>query len=108
VVALFCITHVPREEHAGLLTRIRGWMKPGGYLLANMASGDDPGTIDEDWLGTSMFFSGFDADTNRRLIQNAGFDIIEAEVITHEEDGQPISFLWVLARRAVNDTALPG
>jgi cyclopropane fatty-acyl-phospholipid synthase-like methyltransferase len=98
VVALFSITHVPREEHEGLLGRIRGWLKPGGYLLANMASGNDPGTIEEDWLGTRMFFSGFDADTNRRLLQETGFDLMEADVIEQEEDGRPVSFLWVLAQ----------
>ena len=63
-----------------------------------MGSGDDPGTIQQDWLGTPMFFSGFDAAANTRLLQDAGFDIFEAEVITHEEDGQPVAFLWVLAR----------
>ena len=104
VVALFCITHVPRGEHADLLAQMRSWIKPGGYLLANMGSGDDPGTIEEDWLGTPMFFSGFDAATNTRLLQEAGFDIIEAEVITHKEDGQPVAFLWVLARAGVEDT----
>jgi cyclopropane fatty-acyl-phospholipid synthase-like methyltransferase len=98
VVALFSITHVPREEHAELLARVRGWIKRGGYLLANLGAGDDPGTIEEDWLGTPMFFSGFDAATSKRMIVGAGFDIIEAEVIAHEEDGRPVEFLWVLAR----------
>jgi ubiquinone/menaquinone biosynthesis C-methylase UbiE len=98
VVALFSITHVPREEHAELLDRMRGLLRPGGYLLANMASSDDPGTIENDWLGTPMFFSGFDADMNRRLIKEAGFDLIESDVIMHEEDGRPVSFLWVLAQ----------
>ena len=103
VVALFCITHVPREEHAELLARMRGWIRPGGYLLASMGAGDDPGTIEEDWLGAPMFFSGFDAATNTRLLKNAGFHIIEAEVIAHEEDGQPATFLWVLARASADD-----
>jgi len=101
VVALFSIIHVPREEHAELLSRISGWVKPGGYLLANLTSGDDPGTIEEDWLGARMFFSGFDAATNRRLIQDAGFDILEADVITHEEDGRPVALLWVKAQAHV-------
>jgi hypothetical protein len=97
-VAFFSITHVPRDEHAELLGRIREWLKPDGYLLANMASADDPGTIEADWLGTPMFFSGVDASTNRRLIEDAGFDLIEADVITYEEDGRPVSFLWVFAQ----------
>ena len=101
VVALFSITHVPREEHAELLARISAWTKPGGYLLANMSARDDPGTIEDDWLGAPMFFSGFDAATNERMVQDAGFDIVEAGVIAHEEDGRPVAFLWILARAQV-------
>jgi cyclopropane fatty-acyl-phospholipid synthase-like methyltransferase len=98
VVALFSITHLPREEHPELLSRIRAWLRPGGYLLANMASADDPGTIEGDWMGVPMFFSGFDASTNKSLIEDAGFDTIEEEVVTHEEDGRTVAFLWVLAQ----------
>jgi cyclopropane fatty-acyl-phospholipid synthase-like methyltransferase len=98
VIALYSITHVPRVEHADLLTRIRGWITPRGYVLVTMGSGDDPGTVDKDWLGAPMFFSSFDADTNRQLIDGAGFEIIEANVIVQHEEGRRVAFLWVLAQ----------
>lgn len=36
VTAFYSITHVPRDEHAALLKRIRTWLKPSGLL-----AGDD-------------------------------------------------------------------
>jgi ubiquinone/menaquinone biosynthesis C-methylase UbiE len=98
VVALYSIIHVPRDEQARLLTRMREWIKPGGYLLINTGTVDDPGTVEEDWLGAPMFFSSFDPATNKRLIDEAGFDLLDAQVILQQEEGTPVSFLWVLAR----------
>jgi SAM-dependent methyltransferase len=51
VVAFYTITHVPREEHAPLLQGIARWPRPGGLFVASMGAGDDPGTVEDDWLG---------------------------------------------------------
>ena len=105
VISLYSITHVPRVDHPGLLARIARWIKPGGYLLINMGAGDAPDSIDEEWLGVPMFFSHFDAETNQHLIRDAGFEILEAHVITEEEDSQQVKFLWVVARKPGDVTA---
>ena len=39
VTAFYSITHVPREEHAGLLRRVAAWLRPGGLLVATMGTG---------------------------------------------------------------------
>jgi len=76
VVAIYAISHVPRERHATLFRRIAG-----------------------QWLGVEMFFSSFDAETNLRLLGDAHLDAAQAETVTmHEPDGDA-TFLWVLARR---------
>jgi SAM-dependent methyltransferase len=98
VVAFYSLIHVPRAEHAGLLAQIARWLRPGGLLLATMGAGDTPAGVEEDWLGAPMFWSHFDAPTNQHLVREAGFSLLEAEVVTEEEDGVPVSFLWVLAR----------
>ena len=46
-----------------------------------------------------MFFSGFDADTNRRLIREAGFELVLDEVVTMQEPETEATFLWVLSRK---------
>lgn len=97
--AFYALIHVPRAEQAPLLGRIATWLRPGGVLLATMGASDEPGTVLPDWLGAPMYYSHFDAATNRALVEAAGFALIDAPVVTHEEDGVPVSFLWVLARR---------
>jgi SAM-dependent methyltransferase len=103
VVAFYSLIHVPRAGHATLLGRIAGWLRPQGLLLATMGAGDTPGAVEPDWLGAPMFFSHFDADTNRDLVRRSGFEIIDAQVVAEEEHGEPAEFLWVVARRTTND-----
>jgi ubiquinone/menaquinone biosynthesis C-methylase UbiE len=97
VTAFYSITHVPRDEHPMLLRRIRTWLKPGGMFLASLGYGDTPAWMGE-WLGTTMFFSHFDAATNLALVKDAGFDIDRSEIIGEEENGTEVRFLWVMAR----------
>lgn len=98
VTALYSIVHVPREEHPALLGRIRGWLKPGGLFLASLSHVGGPDRVDE-WLGVEMFFSGFDADTNRRLVRDAGFELLADEVVWMREPELDVAFLWVLGRK---------
>jgi SAM-dependent methyltransferase len=98
VTAFYSLIHVPRAELPALVRRIARWLRPGGLLLATFSSGDDPGWTGE-WLGRPMFFSGYDAPTNRVLLADANFEIvIDEEVVIVEPEG-PARFLWVLARR---------
>jgi SAM-dependent methyltransferase len=97
VVAFYALTHVPREALAPLLARIRTWLRPGGTFLASFGVEDDPGTIEDDWLGAPMYFSHFSARVNRRLVAEAGFAIDWAEVLTEPADRFDARFLWILA-----------
>ncbi len=99
VTAFYAITHVPREEHGPLFRSIAEWLRPNGLLVATMGAGAAEGDIEEDWLGAPMYFSHFDADTNRRLVEEAGLRIETARVEVADEDGVPIPFLWVVARK---------
>jgi SAM-dependent methyltransferase len=102
VVAFYALIHIPREEHAALLARIAGWLRPGGLLFATMGSHDSPDAVEPDWLGTPMFFSHFDADTNRDLVRRAGLEIVAAEVVPEEEDGETVEFQWMVARKSAD------
>jgi SAM-dependent methyltransferase len=99
VMAFYAITHVPRAEHSTLFANIARWLRPGGLFVASLGAGDDPGTVENDWLGAPMFFSSFDAATNKRLVKEAGFEILSADEITEDEDGVPVTFLWIVARK---------
>jgi SAM-dependent methyltransferase len=99
VVAFYTLIHVPRAEHAALLARIAGWLRPRGLLFATMGAHDSPDGVEPDWLGAPMFFSHFDAETNRDMVRRAGFEILTAEVVPEDEDGETVEFLWVAARK---------
>jgi SAM-dependent methyltransferase len=98
VTAFYSVMHVPRDEHPALFGRIAGWLKPGGLFLASLSHvGGEDRTYE--WLGVEMFFSGFDAKTNRRLIRDSGFELILDELVWMQEPQGEAAFLWVLARK---------
>jgi SAM-dependent methyltransferase len=99
VASFYVLGHVPRERHATVYRLVAEWLAPGGLFLANMGVGDDPGTVEE-WVGGApMYFSSWPPETNRRLLAEAGFDLVlDALETTHEPEGDTV-FQWVLARR---------
>jgi SAM-dependent methyltransferase len=98
VVAFYSLTHVPREEHAELLERIRRWLRPGGVFIASMGADDEPGDVEADWLGVDMYFSHFGARANRRIVERAELVVEQAEVAVEPEDRHDARFLWIVAR----------
>jgi SAM-dependent methyltransferase len=76
VVSYYAIIHVPRSEHAALFTELGRVLRPGGAALLCVGWGDLPEDHDpESWLGAPMYWSHFDADTNVRLLEHAGFGV---------------------------------
>jgi cyclopropane fatty-acyl-phospholipid synthase-like methyltransferase len=98
VASFYVFNHVPRDLLAGLFQRIHGWLVPGGLLLATLGASDNPGWTG-DWLGAPTYFSGFEPDTNRRLLAEAGFELLRDELVTIREPEGEATFHWVLARR---------
>ena len=97
VVAFYALTHVPRSHHADLLRRVVQWLRPGGLFVATMGAADNPDSVEDDWLGAPMFFSHFDAETNRSIVREAGFTLLEAAVVPEREDDR---FLWIVAHKS--------
>ncbi len=95
VTAFFSIIHVPREEQSDLLRSIAAWLRPNGQFVATMATTGKEADFDKCWLGAPMFWSGFDSDTNKKMVQMAGLEIVSAEE-TRDSDGH---FLWLIARK---------
>ena len=98
VTAFYSIVHVPRGRHPDLFARIERWLRPGGHFLASLSHFGGPDRTEE-WLGVEMFFSGFDAETNRRLVGEAGFELLADELVWMREPEGDAAFLWVLARK---------
>jgi SAM-dependent methyltransferase len=96
VTAFYSIIHLPREEHAEVVQRAAKWLRPGGGFIASLGAscGD---AYEEDWLGVPMYWSSWDHRTNRRLLSEAGLEVLVDTVETTLEDGQPVAFQWVIA-----------
>jgi trans-aconitate methyltransferase len=97
VTAFYSVSHLPRATHAQLFQRVATWLKPHGLFLATLGAHDSPDWWGE-WLGVEMFFSSYDAETNRGLVEAAGFDVVIAQVLGTPEPEGTTEFLWLLAR----------
>lgn len=99
--AAFCsFNHVPREYLAGVFRRIHSWLVPNGLFVTALGTSDTESWIGG-WLGTTMYFSSYPPETNRRLLGDAGFELLLDELVTTQEpepDGEA-TWQWVLARR---------
>ena len=100
VAAFYSLNHVPRELLGGLFASVHRWLQPGGLFLASLGVGETDSWTGS-WLGTTMFFSSWDPDTNRRLLGEAGFELLLDDLVSmHEPEPSGTStFQWVLARR---------
>lgn len=99
IVAFYSIIHLPRADHPAIFRDVRQWLRPGGYFVASLTSEDLAVGEEDDWLGAGpMFWSGYDADTNRLLLRQAGFQLIETNVLPQMERDQQVRFLWVVAQ----------
>jgi cyclopropane fatty-acyl-phospholipid synthase-like methyltransferase len=98
VVAFWSLIHVPRREQPALLRKVASWLRPGGYFVAIMGARAMRADVD-DYMGAQMYWSGFDAQTNVRLLEEAGLRIVSAEEGMVVEDGERIPWLCVIARK---------
>jgi cyclopropane fatty-acyl-phospholipid synthase-like methyltransferase len=111
VSSLYAFNHLPFGQLPRLLHRVADWLRPGGLLVANMGARRNPGSIEADWLGAPMYFSGYDMATNRTFLEAAGLVIESAQEATlwetREGQAQPARFFWVVARRLPPDQQDP-
>jgi SAM-dependent methyltransferase len=69
VAAFYSLIHVPLADQEALFPRIRDWLRPGGYFLAIVGSGQRSGTAP--YLGAEMFWDHADTATYLRWLQAA-------------------------------------
>jgi SAM-dependent methyltransferase len=98
VASFYVFNHVPRELLAPLFERIHTWLRPGGLLLATLGASDVPGWTG-DFLGAPSYFSGYPAETNRRLLTAAGLTLLRDELVRIREPEADATFHWILGQR---------
>jgi len=98
VVSFYVLNNLPPDELGPLLRDVARWLRPGGWFLASLPGSDNPGWWGE-WLGAEMFFAGCDPETNRRLAEEAGLEVVRDELETMVEPEGEVRWQWLLARR---------
>ena len=99
VVSFYALIHVPLADQQALFPRIRGWLRPGGYLLAIV--GADRWTGTERYLGADMFWDHTDTATYLRWFAAARLVPIWHRFIPEGDGGHGL----ILARAAGRDSA---
>jgi len=76
VTSYYAIIHIPREEHLSLLANFHRMLKPCGLALLCLGAEHLVDDIDENYLGTRMYWSHYDTETYLRMLGDCGFSII--------------------------------
>ena len=97
--------HVERKYHSTLYQKLARALEPEGKLLLSVG-GSDPGdfssgetdaeSFTSEMHGHTFFYSGYDPDVARKLLEKAGFEIELWEV----DDPSSRGHIAVIARRA--------
>ena len=99
IASFYAFNHLPFGELPGLLTKIADWLTPGGLLVTALARKYDPGTLEADWLGAPMYFSGYTSEESRSFVVAAGLSIVSLQPEPIVENGRTTEFLWLVARK---------
>lgn len=81
ILAYYSIIHVPREEQHDLFVNLHRMLKPNGIALFSLHSTDDPESIFDDFFDATMYWSGFDKETNLKMLIEIGFEIIWSKLV---------------------------
>lgn len=93
VVSFYAIFHIPRTEHKKLLQHIHSLLKKDGHILITLGANSMKCDTAE-FAGAKMAWSSYTAQKNKKLVQEAGFEILMAA-----EDYRRERHLWVLAKK---------
>ena len=76
VIAFYSVFHIPREEHAALFSRIHNWLKPGGYLMCTLSHSSETAYTEDDFFGTTMYWSNYGLGDYTDMLTDLGFSIL--------------------------------
>jgi len=93
ICSYYAIIHIPREEHQLLLMNFYHMLKTGGVALLCLGAENLIDDIEEDYLGTRMYWSHYDTDTYLKMLKEYGFALVWSKYIKDGNAGH--SFVLV-------------
>ncbi|KAF7341736.1 S-adenosyl-L-methionine-dependent methyltransferase [Mycena sanguinolenta] len=107
VLGFYSIFHLPKEEQAHMFEKIRGWLKPGGWLLCNLGV-EEGEIVREGWFEpeVKMFSSGLGVEGTRDIFrtQVPGFKLVVDEVAVETVGRFEEKFHWIMAVKEGDST----
>jgi ubiquinone/menaquinone biosynthesis C-methylase UbiE len=98
ITSYYAIIHIPREEHQALLANFHRMLKPAGFALLCLGAEHLIDDIDENYLGTRMYWSHYDTETYLRILQECGFSIIWSKSVA-DSTCEGAGHLFVLVQK---------
>ena len=98
ICSYYAIIHIPREEHQSLLINFHRMLKPEGFALLCLGAEHLIDDIDENYLGTRMYWSHYDTETYLKMLKDCGFSIIWSKHIA-DESCEGSGHLFVLVQK---------
>ena len=97
ICSYYSIIHIPRDEHSKLLMGFHRILRTGGLVLLCTGAGDLNEDVG-DYLGSAMFWSHYDSETNLRMITESGFELVWSGIVKDPFDSAA-SHLFVLGKK---------
>jgi ubiquinone/menaquinone biosynthesis C-methylase UbiE len=98
ICSYYAIIHIPRQEHRALLQDFHRILKPSGWVLLCLGADNLERDIAEDYLGTRMHWSHYDAETNLNMVRACGFEITWSGIVA-DATSPGAAHLLVLAQK---------
>jgi SAM-dependent methyltransferase len=98
ICSYYAIIHIPREEHQALLINFHRILKPEGFALLCLGAEHLIDDIDENYLGTRMYWSHYDTETYLKMLKDCGLSIIWSKHIA-DESCEGSGHLFVLVQK---------
>jgi len=76
ICSYYAIIHIPREEQQPLFGNFDRMLKPDGLALLCLGAESVVEDIDENFLGTRMYWSHYDSETYLEMLTQCGFTIL--------------------------------
>ena len=98
ICSYYAIIHIPREEHRALLEKFHRLLNTGGVALLCLGAENLIDDIDENFLGTQMYWSHYDSLTYRNMLTEIGFSLVWSKNVT-DATCEGAGHLFVLAQK---------
>ncbi len=98
VCSYYAIIHIPRQEHRQILQGFHRLLKKDGLALLCLGWDDLEDDIEEDYLGTRMYWSHFGSRTYLAMLEKCPFQVLLAKRITDASFPEG-GHLFVLAQK---------